>query len=348
MPTPSTPRPDATLMYSEAAESAEAVRRQLSQNADIAARLGADLRARKPHAVITVGRGSSDHAGVYARYLIETRLGTITSPAGLSVASLYRAPLQVEGMACLAISQSGQSPDLIAAVETLRNRGAYTIALVNAEGSPLADTADETLPLHAGPENSVAATKSYIAALAALAQLSAEWAEDDELKDALTRLPDQLEAAWSLNWSAPLAEWTSAQNLFVLGRGISYSITREAALKFKETCSLHAESYSAAEVLHGPAALIGDGFPILGFAQRDATQDGTLETLRTLAGRGAKVYAAGVEDPSFTALPSPEAHPLLQPMLMVQSFYKLVNALSVARGCDPDRPPHLSKVTQTR
>ena len=336
-----------TLMYKEAAQAGAAVQDQIAQNQDKFRQIGTYLRENPPRFAVTVGRGSSDHAGVYARYLIETQMGIITSPAGLSVSSVYGAPLRTNNSLCLATSQSGQSPDLVATVREMKLRGAFSIAFVNAEGSPLADIADQTIPLCAGAEKSVAATKSFIASMSAVLQLVAHWKNDTALIKLIDNLPDQLEAAWELDWSAAIPTFVDAPNLFVLGRGLGYGIAREAALKFKETCSIHAESYSSAEVLHGPAAIIKNGFPILAFSQNDETQPGLRKTLNTIAKNGGNVFVAGLPNTSFIELPSIDAHPLIQPILMVQSFYKMVNSIALERGYNPDMPANLSKVTET-
>jgi glucosamine--fructose-6-phosphate aminotransferase (isomerizing) len=156
---------------------------------------------------------------------------------------------------CLAISQSGKSPDLLATVEHQRKAGAFVVAMVNAEDSPLAALADIVIPLKAGPERSVAATKSYICSLAAIAALVAAWAQDEVLETAVADLPAQLERAFALDWSAAVTALTGASGLFVLGRGYGYGIAQEAALKFKETCALHAESFSAADAVGTPVSV---------------------------------------------------------------------------------------------
>ncbi len=336
-----------TLMFQEAKESAEAVRRQIAKHSDDFARIGSILRKKTPNVAVMVGRGSSDHAGVYGRYLIEILQGVITSPSGLSVSSLYKAPLHTQNIVSFAISQSGQSPDLVSSVKNIRAHGGYTIALTNTVNSALGAGADATIDLCAGPEESVAATKSFITSMAALVLIIAHWTNDFDLLNAVNTLPDRLEKAWSLDWSAASGAFEQASNAFILGRGVGYGITREAALKFKETSGIHAEAYSAAEVLHGPSAIIEPGFPILAFSQNDETRGSVEATLNKLARMGANIFTAGVDHPDCTSLPTLEAHPLIQPILMIQSFYKLVNGVSVARGFNPDKPPHLSKVTET-
>ncbi|GGD00716.1 SIS domain-containing protein [Aquisalinus flavus] len=336
-----------SLMYREAAETADVVAAQFDRNARASAGLGAMLRDLDPSLVFTCARGSSDHAGVYGKYLIETRLGIPVSPVGPSVSSLYGKSVKATGTVCIAISQSGQSPDLLASARALKAAGSHLIALVNAEDSPLAAMADTTLPLCAGQEKSVAATKSYLSSLAGLARLVADWSNDRALAAALAGLPEHFARAWELDWSAAAEALQPAGSTFVLGRGIGYGCAREAALKLKETSSLHAEAYSAAEVLHGPAALVRPGYPVLALAQRDATHGAMKQVLERLSGHGASIFAAGVDGDGITPLPSLDADPSIEPMLMIQSFYRMANTLSILRGHHPDTPPHLSKVTET-
>jgi glutamine---fructose-6-phosphate transaminase (isomerizing) len=334
-------------MFREAAEAPQVVRAQLAANSARAAQLAAQLRDTPPRAVITCARGSSDNAATFARYLIETRLGLLTSSAAPSVSSVYEAATDLRGTLMLTISQSGASPDLLAVVSHAREAGARIVALVNAQDSPLAQLADELLPLHAGPERSVAATKSYIASLAAIVQLVAEWSGDRPLGAALQQAPQRLVRAWQLDWSAALSALTKTNSLYVIGRGLGLGIAQEAALKLKETCALHAEAVSAAELRHGPMALVRAGFPLLVFSQNDESRAGVLALASELAAQGAEVLLAGAALAHTTPLPTEAAHPVIEPLLFVQSFYRLANALSLARGQDPDAPPHLRKVTET-
>ncbi|MGA0545054.1 SIS domain-containing protein [Brevundimonas sp. VNH65] len=337
-----------TRMFAEAAEAPAVVAAQLRDNAAIIAGAAERLRQRPPSVALICGRGSSDNAGVFARYLIETSTGVVTSPASLAVRSVYGGAPRVPGGVCLAISQSGRSPDLIAAASAAREGGAFVIAMVNADDSPLAAAADLTIPLRAGPELSVAATKSFIASLTAVAQLVAEWSEDDDLRAALAALPHQLAAAWRQDWSAALPVLTSAKGLYIVGRGPGFGIAREAALKLKETCGLQAEAFSAAEVRHGPMALVEAGFPVVILSQADATRHEAEVLADEFAARGAPVFLSGRSDnPDVVSLPSIAAHPVLEPILLIQSFYGLAARLSVARGQDPDRPRYLNKVTET-
>ena len=335
-------------MFAEARSAGEAVGRLLRSNMTGLDALVSRLRERPPAVVVTCARGSSDHAATYAKYLLESMVGVPVSSAALSIASVYRAPVAQGSALCVAISQSGRSPDLLAGVEAQRRAGATVLALVNDETSPLASMADVVLPLCAGPERAVAATKSFITSLVAIAMLVARWTQDRPLADALETLPQRLPEGFDLDWSPAVEQLRHARNLFVLGRGHTFGIAQEAALKMKETCGLHAEAFSAAEVRHGPMAIVGEGFPILGFANSDAAGDGVCVVAGVLAGRGAVVSVA---DPSRRVsegcLPATRTHPAVEPILMIQSFYRMANELSVRRGFNPDAPPFLSKVTRT-
>ena len=337
-----------TLMYQEAASSADVVANQQKLNEQPIQEVVKAIRAFNPRAVVTMARGSSDHAATYAKYLIETRTGVLTSSASPSISSVYLAKQKLQGVLYIAFSQSGKSPDLLSGVEQAKAAGALTLAIVNVEDSPLAQMADLVIPLRAGPENSVAATKSYIATLSAILHLVSEWSDDEVLQKAYKQLPQLLASAWQCDWSAAIDALKDASNLFVIGRGLGFGVAQEAALKFKETCGLHAEAFSSAEVKHGPMAIVKAGFPVLMLAQQDETSDGFNALIQDFEARSAKVLVAAERATGPLSLQVVGgAHPALAPVLAIQSFYKMANALSVARGYNPDQPPHLRKVTET-
>lgn len=341
-------QPNDTLMYREAHESAAVIERQLAANAELLAALGERLRAQPPRFIVTCARGSSDHAAAYAKYVFETQLGLITASASPSVSSIYDAELELDGALFVAISQSGKSPDLLRSAQAAKQAGARVLALVNVEDSPLAALADTVIPLHAGPERSVAATKSYLATLSAILQLTAHWSGRADLHALLARLPDDLRQGWEADWSPLVEGLREVQNLFVVGRGFGLGAALEAALKLKETCGLHAEAFSAAEVKHGPMALVGAGFPVLFFAQDDGTLDHTLAVAEEFRARGARVWVAAPGADCADRLPLADGlAPIVTPLLLVQSFYRAASTLALARGYDPDLPPHLHKVTET-
>jgi len=339
--------PASTRMFREAAEAAGAVQRQLDLNAADAARIGARLRTLNPRFITTVARGSSDHAACYTKYLLETNTGLVTSSASPSVISVYGTSMQLRDSLCLVISQSGESPDLLSFAEAAGKAGAFVVAMVNAPGSPLAALADEVIELRAGPETSVAATKSFIASLTAVIQILSHWTNHQGLADALQTTPELLESAWDCDWTPGVEAIADSSDLFVLGRGLGLGIAYEAALKFKEVCGLHAEAFSSAEVLHGPVALAGSDFPVLVLAQHDACFPGMNELADKLVRRKVRLVTAGLHHDQAVNLPVPRAHPVIEPILRIQSFYRLANALSVRLGLDPDSPPYLNKVTST-
>lgn len=337
-----------TNMSREAEGTAIAVARQIDAVRSAFEDLGHRLRRQPPSVVVTCARGSSDHAATYAKYLIESQLGIVASSAAPSISSQYQVPMRLDNALYLVISQSGASPDLVSAASAARENGAFVVALVNTVPSPLADLADFVLPLHAGIEKSVAATKSFIASLTALLQLVAFWKNDQPLIDSIADLPEVLHETWALDWSPISDLFRNAEHMFVIGRGLGFGVAQEAALKLKETCNLHAEAYSAAEVKHGPMAIVGDQFPVLLFSQNDQTAKSVNDVAAEFRARGAHVLAAGPGPQAEWRLPSlAVSHAAVCPILLIQSFYKAVDALAATRGLNPDAPPTLNKVTRT-
>lgn len=336
-------------MAEEARAAAAAVAEQLSQDAPAYEAIGALLRAAPPSTVVTVARGSSDHAASYLAYLITTQLGHPVASLPPSAVTLYNAPLKMAGGLAVAVSQSGQSPDVVNTLAACGAAGAVTVAMVNTVESPLASAARWTLPLHASPERSVAATKSFIASLSAMARMVAHWRPDAALKEALSALPDALSAACESEVTPLVKALTPAPHLLVLGRGPGFSIALEAALKLKETCGIQAEAFTEAEVRHGPMALIEAKFPLLVFAPRGPAQAGLASLAHEFRGQGAHVILVGPPSLEGADLVVPEApHELLDPLCQIQAFYLAAATIAEARGLDPDAPRRLSKVTKTR
>lgn len=333
-----------TLMLDETRESAAAVARCLAQRPAFDA-LAARLRALDPALVMVCARGSSGHAGTFLRYLLARDLGLVAAAAMPSVASLYGRRQRLSGALFVAISQSGRSPDLLAQTEAAHAAGALCLALVNAPDSPLAAACDLVLDIAAGPERSVAATKTVIATLAASLALTAAWSGDVAMAAAAAALPERLAAAVELDWSPLAALLARVDRLLVVGRGPGLAIASEAALKLAETAGVAGLAYSSAEVSHGPRALAGPRMPVLGFVQHDAAREGTLALLADLA-RQAPVLAAGGEGPGLPVLPP--RHPDADLVGMLAGFYVAAEGSARARGRDPDHPPGLLKVTETR
>ena len=336
-------------MLAETREAPAAVARQMAHDAPQYNDFAALLRACPPQSMLTVARGSSDHAAHFMAYLIMARLGRLVTSLPMSLITLYQSPIHCTGLVSMAFSQSGQSPDLVTPMRFFSEGGARTAAFVNDPDSPLARAAQWVFPLHAGAETSVAATKSFIAQLAAGARLVSAWQEDLALHAALTALPDTLTRAANADWSLAVQTLRDAERLFVIGRGTGLPVAKEAALKFKETCGIQAEAFSAAEVQHGPMALIGDGYPLLIFAPRGPAQAGLVALAAEMRARGARVLLAASSTTPGADLPLIETASIdLDPISAIQSFYPMVEALARERGRDPDQPPNLAKVTRTK
>ncbi len=335
-------------MAREVAEIPEAAQRFLDRSREAVAAAADALRAADPALAITVARGSSDHAATYLKYAFELEAGLPVASVGPSVASIYRRPLRLERAVCIGISQSGRSPDIVEMMRSAGDNGALTIAVTNHTDSPMAGASRHCLPLCAGEEKSVAATKTFVASVLAGLSLLAEWRGDADLRAAVAGLPEALAAAVTLDWEPLAARLSRAQSAYVLGRGPAFATACEMALKFKETCGMHAEAYSAAEVLHGPAAIVQAQFPVLALGIEDAALPQLRATAERLAAQGADVFVTHAEVPGTTLLPAVSGlHPIVAPLVTIAAFYAFVEKLARRRGFDPDTPPHLRKVTET-
>ncbi|MBN3760185.1 SIS domain-containing protein [Burkholderia sp. Ac-20365] len=335
-------------MLKEALASADVVAAQLNDTSRVEA-LAARLAQEPRHVALTVARGSSDHAASYFASLTMSRVGLPVASLPMSVATLQQAPLQVRNQLALGFSQSGKSPDLVGTMQALREAGALTVAAVNVPGSPLEHACEFYLPLLAGPELSVAATKSYIAMLSVSAQLVAHWQKDEALLEGLKSLPEALKRAGALDWSKAVDELRDVERMIVIGRGLGLAIAQEAALKLKETSGIQAEAFSSAEVRHGPMELIDRDYPLLVFAPRGPEQAGLLQLARDMQARGARVLLAAdpADVPEATLPLVSTAHAALDPIAAILSFYVMAAGLAAARGRNPDAPRHLMKVTET-
>lgn len=336
-------------MRAEIGEAPGAVERQEAVLAAPLADLVAQLKRRPPRVVVTCARGSSAHAATFGKHLIERYLGIPVAAAAPSVVTVYAEQLRLEGELFLAVSQSGRSDDLVEFARAAKQGGAVTAALVNATDSPLAAACDVVLPMEAGPELSVAATKTVVASMTALLRLAALWTGDAALARGVDRLPVRLARATELDWSEPLAALRETESLVAIGRGPTLSIAREASLKLKETSNIHAEAFSGAEFLHGPVSLVSHRYPILMFMPNDEASPGLERLAADLREKGAALHVA---EPGPAG---PGRLPALEPdcaeadaICLLQSFYGMAVRLAELRGVDVDRPRHLNKVTRTR
>jgi glucosamine--fructose-6-phosphate aminotransferase (isomerizing) len=330
-------------MADEAVETPEAAARFLDRNATALADLGARLRNGPPPVILTSARGSSDNAAGFFKYLTEILLGVPCASVGASVVSVYGGSLKARGGLAITVSQSGKSPDIVALQDAAKAAGALTIAIVNVAESPAARNADICLALHAGEEQSVAATKSFIVSCVAGAAIVAHWLNDAALLGAVSRLPETLAEAASITWPGFTSFARDAGSLYVLGRGPSFPIAQEAALKLKETCAIHAEAHSIAEVMHGPWELMEEGFPVLAYSPEDAAREITLDAVAKMRKAGAEVQVVGAGGLPFAE----SGHVLLDPISMILTTYLAIEKVAVALGRDPDRPRLLKKVTET-
>ncbi|QMU57014.1 MAG: SIS domain-containing protein [Boseongicola sp.] len=337
-----------TNMHREIRQIPDAVEDLLTNGAQHVRDAAKALAECDPSVVISVARGSSDHAATYFKYASELVAGVPVASVGPSIASIYGHKLRLAQSACLSISQSGKSPDIVAMADMAARQGALSLALTNHTDSDLAKVSSHTLNLHAGVEQSVAATKTYVNSAVSAVWLLAEWQKDVDLVAAIHDLPQVLENAVTQDWGALTKVMATKNSLFCLGRGPSLAISNETALKFKETCQIHAESYSSAEVMHGPVSIVQSGFPVMALTAADNVESSVVEISDAIAAKGATVFVTSDKAERSTRLPvARTGHPLTDPVSLIVSLYAMVEQISRMRGIDPDKPRHLQKVTET-
>ncbi len=337
-----------TRMRQEIDEIPEAVERLLSLGENDIRQVATAVRTLDPAFMMTVARGSSDHVCTYLKYASEILLGVPVASVGPSIGSIYDATLKLNRGLCVSVSQSGKSPDITAMATNAGRDGAMTVALTNNPDSPLAKTSAHTIDIQAGPELSVAATKTFVTSVVAGLWLLADWNRNEALLSAIRNLPKQLEKATRIDWPQVREAIGAQSSLFTLGRGQALAVSHEAALKFKETCQLHAESYSSAEVLHGPVSIVEEGFPVLCFAAADAAEPALSEIADAISAKGARVFATTDRVQAAVCIEYVRTdHALTDPVSLIVSFYSMVEAFAASLGIDPDAPRHLNKVTET-
>jgi len=337
-----------SFMAEEIAAAPEAVAHQAGALEPGLASLVARLEQHPPQLVVTCARGSSAHAATFGKHLIERYLGIPVAAAAPSIASVYHGHLKLRDQLVLVISQSGKSDDLVAFARSARAAQAVTVAVTNDATAPLAAACDFVLPIGAGPELSVAATKTFVATLTALMRLTAAWARRQDVQAAIARLPQRLAAAGELDWCGNAGVLAVAASLVTIGRGPTLAIAREAALKLKETYNLHAEAFSGAEFLHGPVALVSPRYPVLLFMPSDAAAAGMRELAALLRSKGSVLITAEPGPQAPDRLPALSLdQPETDAICLIQSFYRMLLGLAERGGIDIDKPRHLNKVTRT-
>ncbi|MFI5954704.1 SIS domain-containing protein [Cryptosporangium sp. NPDC051539] len=311
----------------------------LLTGADAIVSVGEAVRSRAPRFVMLAARGTSDHAALYAKYLIETRLGLPAGLASPSSMTLYGSRPDLRDVLFLGVSQSGASPDLVDSMTVAGECGATTVAVTNNPGSALAGAAEFHVDVRAGAEKAVAATKTYTAELLALYLLLGGSAAEAEA------LPSAASATLSSD-AVPraAARYRFAERLVVTGRGFGYPTAREAALKLMETSYLSAQAFSTADLLHGPLAMIDSGVPVIAVVTPDSGGEAVRPVVAQLRSSGADVLVVGDDLPVVRD----GVAPVLSPVLDILPLQRLAWQVALDRGENPDRPRGLSKVTQTR
>lgn len=331
-------------MAQEIADIPPGAERLLSRHEAVAS-IAARIRAFDPRFAVVCGRGSSGHAGTFLRYLFEVRANLLVSEAAPSVVTAYRQAHDMRQILFLVVSQSGRSPDLVAATRQARLSGALTLALVNDTRSPVAMAAELVLDIGAGVERSVAATKTVALSMLRSAQLIAELTADAALAARIRRLPQRLERALACDWDGWGDSLATARAAFVTARGYALGTAREIALKLTETMQLPAFGYSAAELKHGPFAAVTSLTPVLALRLNDETSGLLDHLVGELQGNSGPVFAAGGP---LGKLPwIGDDHPVCNSIAMLLPAYAAIERAARRQGFDPDHPPNLSKVTET-
>ncbi|MBI3750303.1 MAG: SIS domain-containing protein [Chloroflexi bacterium] len=336
----------------ELGESPAVVERLLDAAAEPIERVAQAVRARAIDLAVIAARGTSDHAAVYAQYILGARNGMVVAPATPSLSSLYDAPPHLARALVLGISQSGRSPDVVSVLADARRQGALTVAVTNEPDSELAGAAEFVIELGAGPELAVAATKTYIAEVGVVAMLSAALSGDAESAKQLRAAPAAMRAALDQESRVKrlAASRARIEECVVLARGFQYATAREWALKLKELTRVLADPYSGADFQHGPIALVEPGFPVLAVASAGPALAGMLELLGRLRDRGGEILTVS-DDATILAMgdgvPLPLMPEWLSPLAAIIPAQLFAYHLAVAKGLDPDAPPNLTKVTRT-
>ncbi len=337
-----------SLMLQETEQAPAVVAEMLAKEQDSFKEIARVFAQKQPSVITTAARGSSDHAATFFKYLTEITTGIPVASIGPSIASVYKTPLRLQNAMHFTVSQSGGSPDIVAMQKAAKDGGALTVAVVNVVDSPLGREADIVLPLHAGVEKSVAATKSYIASVAALCGVTAAISGDASLKAGLEKLPEALANTKAEDYSAAADILFKANSLYTGGRGTGLAIAMEAALKAKETANIHAEAFSLAELMHGPMRLVEEGFPIVAFMSEDQSKQSNIQALERLASYGGSVVSLSQFDAMGANLHAASTgNGLIDPLVSIMNYYRMIEAVTRRKGFDPDKPRNLAKVTET-
>ncbi len=335
-------------MLIESQDAQNKVQEMLLRETDAYAELGKKLRSLNPSLVGTIARGSSDHAAGYAKYLIPQCTGRVVASIPPSIVTVLDAPLRMKEAFVLALSQSGGSPDILAALERARKGGAYTASLVNQPGSAVAKASEVALSQGAGEEKSITATKSVLCTMTGIARIAAAWSEDTALSRGLEKLPSVLRQAAAVGTEIDDGILKGVSHAFVISRGLGYGASTELALKFKETCGIHAEAFSTAELRHGPREIVDRNFLVLALALPGSGEKDVVQAAQEMKAQGARVLLIGTAacKPDFVLPETPDFR--LAPLVALQLLYPWIARVAVALGRNPDKPKTLAgKVIKT-
>jgi len=343
-------------LYDEIHEQPEVIARLVSEESETIAHIAAALQQRQIRYILIAARGTSDNAATYGKYLFASIMHLPVALAAPSLYTIYHTPPHTgEDALVIGISQSGESPDVVAVVKEARHQGATTLAITNEPDAPLARSAEYTIACHAGKELSVAASKTYTAQLTALALLAAHWCEDKEKQTQIQRLPQAMQKTLTLDVAVKehTERYRYMDACLILGRGYNYATAYEIALKMKELTYTLIEAYSSADFKHGPIAIIKQGFPVILVAPAGEVYPDMLALARELIAQEVELIAISDRKEALEMATTPLQLPVtvpewLSPIVCVIPGQLLAHDLTVVKGYDPDHPRGLHKVTLTR
>jgi glucosamine--fructose-6-phosphate aminotransferase (isomerizing) len=336
-----------SLARAEIAEQPEVLERMLAEEGGAIAGAAREIARRRPRFAVIAARGSSDNAARYAQHLLGRLARMPVALATPSLHTLYDAPPRYGDALVLGISQSGESPDIVAVLDEARRQGCVTLAITNDPDSPLAEAAGHALVLHAGQERSVAATKTYTASLALLAALVTTITGDRARRQELQLMPEAIARQLEHPVDQVVEAATGWQRLAVIGRGADYATAFEAALKLKELTRIAAEAASSADFLHGPIAMVGHGFPVLGIAPSGPSAAGVREVLEAARARGGETAVIGKATTHELRMRLVTVPDWLSPLVAVVPAQLLAVGIAERLGIDVDHPFGLDKITRT-
>ena len=343
-----------TLMWKEINESAAGCRAAKAKNTNAITELVRAVKKKKVSGVVIAARGTSDHAGVFAKYLIETYCGVPVSLAAPSVYTVYEGALCLKNQLVIGLSQSGRAADAVEVLSRARACGAVTAAITNEPESPMVSCAEFHLDCSMGPEKSVAATKTFIGELYLILSLVAKWSGNALLRNELKHIPQVIEKTYK---QAEMIEQAAGryrfiQDSFVLGRGFAYPIALEFALKTQETCYIRSRGYATSDFYHGPVAQVSDGTPVFQFALGEKLTEDSVKMIDRLHQAGGDVFVftqdAAVLAKADSGVLLPECDEICAIFAASAAMQMFACALSTLRGLNPDNPRGLSKVTITK